>query len=107
MDHFLLNKQGQILIFHSVSVFQNLTDSKYLPDGLANETLRTLALLFPRADIRAHSWLQCTITKAADRHEYINPLVGGLETPPSNWKNSSTGENGSYTSRHTASPSHR
>jgi hypothetical protein len=83
VDHLLLNKQGQVLVFHSVSVLQSLTECKHLPHGLADETLRTLALLFPRADIRAHNWLQRTINKAAHRNEFIDPLVGDLSTPSS------------------------
>ncbi|KAE9378895.1 hypothetical protein N431DRAFT_478027 [Stipitochalara longipes BDJ] len=83
VDHLLLNKQGQILVFHSVSVLQSFIESEHLPHGLADETLRTLAILFPRADIRAQSWLQRTIIKAADRHEFIDPLVGHLSTPSS------------------------
>ncbi|KAK6825973.1 hypothetical protein PG987_013467 [Apiospora arundinis] len=48
-DHLLLvEDDSKLLIFHHVS-FLEYQDDAIFPDGLVNETLRTLALLFPEA----------------------------------------------------------
>jgi hypothetical protein len=56
-----------------------MSHSNYLPDGLADETLRTIAILFPRADPQSYNWLQRIIEKAADRDEYFDPAIGDVK----------------------------
>ncbi len=51
-----------------------------LPNGIAEEALRTLAILFPRANIQAREWLKKVVESARDRKEYIDPGIGDLKT---------------------------
>ncbi|KAI0140369.1 hypothetical protein BJ166DRAFT_473213 [Pestalotiopsis sp. NC0098] len=51
-DHLLLvEDDSKLLIFHHASFLERQHESMF-PDGLANETLRTLALLFPQSEFR-------------------------------------------------------
>ncbi|KAI0144541.1 hypothetical protein GGR57DRAFT_325479 [Xylariaceae sp. FL1272] len=52
-DHLLLiNDDSAVLIFHHASFLEYQKSSCLFPDGFVNETLRTLALLFPQTGFR-------------------------------------------------------
>ncbi|KAJ0119939.1 hypothetical protein J7T55_000789 [Diaporthe amygdali] len=84
-DHLLLVEDDTtVLIFHHASFLECQHASSILPKGLAEETLRTLALLFPqaefsrarRADRNKTAWLK----KLYERYEKSNCLVDGRLT---------------------------
>jgi hypothetical protein len=47
-----------VAIFHHASFLKRQRDNPLFPAGLVDETLRTLALLFPRSDKQTRNWLQ-------------------------------------------------
>jgi hypothetical protein len=75
VDHLILNQHGQLLIYHHVAVLTALEGSNYLPDGLVDETIRTIAVLFPNAKQHVDDWLRKIIKKAADRNEHVDPAI--------------------------------
>ncbi|KAH0541247.1 hypothetical protein FGG08_004252 [Glutinoglossum americanum] len=57
-DHLrMINEDTEVAIFHHVTFLEN-QQSSILPDGLADETLRTLTLLFPQAEVHTRKWFQ-------------------------------------------------
>ncbi|KAK5655570.1 hypothetical protein OQA88_5501 [Cercophora sp. LCS_1] len=80
VDHLLLSDDDQtVLVFHHVAFLQHHDSFKkgILPDGLASEALRTLALLFPTAGHKSRKWLETQATP----NEPIDPLLTKLGTP--------------------------
>jgi hypothetical protein len=67
-DHLLLSQGGKKLyVFHHAS-FLRWQDG-VLPDGLAAETLDTLALLFPSYHVKTKEWVvHCTLPSEVDMH---------------------------------------
>jgi hypothetical protein len=58
-----------VLVFHHASFLQQQKDNPIFPQGLMNETLRTLALLFPRQDSGTKRWLHAEFAASiVDRH---------------------------------------
>ncbi|PCH03616.1 Hypothetical protein PENO1_031420 [Penicillium occitanis (nom. inval.)] len=67
-DHLLLRDADRTLtIFHHASYLMSQRQSPLFPDGLADETLRTLALLFPQGDRNVEKWY-----KRQDSHEELD-----------------------------------
>ncbi|KAF9700098.1 hypothetical protein EKO04_002008 [Ascochyta lentis] len=57
LDHLrLTDDDTKLQIFHHASFLKHQTDSSLFPSGLAEETLRTLALLFPQSDGTLRKW---------------------------------------------------
>ncbi|KAF3481682.1 uncharacterized protein GIQ15_04441 [Arthroderma uncinatum] len=60
-DHLRLTHDDQVVeIFHQVSFLEYQRGSSLYPDGLVDETFRTLALLFPQSDWSMRRWLRKT-----------------------------------------------
>jgi hypothetical protein len=58
VDHLrLTDDDTKVCIFNHASFLKMQNQSTILPDGLADETLRTLALLFPQSDPYTRKWL--------------------------------------------------
>jgi hypothetical protein len=70
-DHLRVVTDGvkQVSIFHHASFLERARENSQYPAGLIDETLRTLALLFPKQDKDTKKWLR-TIRPSAtiDRH---------------------------------------
>jgi hypothetical protein len=58
-----------VVVFHHASFLQQQIDNPIFPPGLIQETLRTLALLFPRQDSGTKRWLHAIFASTmVDRH---------------------------------------
>ncbi|KAI5457844.1 hypothetical protein BGZ63DRAFT_427871 [Mariannaea sp. PMI_226] len=58
-DHLrLFNFDTEVAIFHHASFLMIAKDAKIFPTGLAEETLKTLALLLPKMDDGSHKWFR-------------------------------------------------
>ncbi|KAF2999569.1 hypothetical protein E8E14_003545 [Neopestalotiopsis sp. 37M] len=77
-EHLLLiDDDRKLLVFHHAS-FLELQRSSIFPDGFVEETLRTLALLFPEAEFRKKGgW----ITESS-KQKWFRTLY---QKPPNNW----------------------
>ncbi|KAF2468727.1 uncharacterized protein BDR25DRAFT_315715 [Lindgomyces ingoldianus] len=59
IDHLrLTDDDTKVYIFHHASFLKCQSRSTIMPDGLADETLRTLALLFPQSDPHTRKWFR-------------------------------------------------
>ncbi|KAF1943745.1 hypothetical protein EJ02DRAFT_432910 [Clathrospora elynae] len=57
LDHLrLTDDDTRLYIFHYASVLKSQSQNTIFPDGLIEETLRTLALLFPQSDLAIRDW---------------------------------------------------
>ncbi|KAJ4983254.1 hypothetical protein SVAN01_11267 [Stagonosporopsis vannaccii] len=57
LDHLrLTNDDTKLHVFHHASFLNHQLNGSLLPDGLAEETIRTLALLFPQTEARDRKW---------------------------------------------------
>ncbi|KAJ4333706.1 hypothetical protein N0V95_009358 [Ascochyta clinopodiicola] len=57
LDHLrLTNNDTQLHVFHHASFLKNQSQGSLLPNALAEETLRTLAILFPQSDVKVRKW---------------------------------------------------
>ncbi|KAK4043317.1 hypothetical protein C8A01DRAFT_43801 [Parachaetomium inaequale] len=74
-DHLLLvDDDTRLLVFHHASFLEyHRSPTSIFPDGLVDETLRTLALLFPQAHLRA--------THRDTEHTVIDPRLALCGTP--------------------------
>ncbi|KAF2734545.1 hypothetical protein EJ04DRAFT_534787 [Polyplosphaeria fusca] len=62
-DHLrLMDDDARLCVFSHVAFLRN-QNSGLFPHGLIDETLRTLALLFPRNDMRTKKWLQVLVSR--------------------------------------------
>ncbi|KAF5583351.1 uncharacterized protein FSUBG_13137 [Fusarium subglutinans] len=86
-DHLrLTNNNSQVYIFHHVAFLETQRNSPVLPKGLAEETLRTLAVLFPQSDhwavLRSNRkkqvWLDRLCTHSS---RMIDPQLAWCGTP--------------------------
>ncbi|KAK2879506.1 hypothetical protein FQN49_000808 [Arthroderma sp. PD_2] len=58
-DHLRLTEEDKVVeIFHQVSFLEHQRHSSIYPDGLVDETFRTLALLFPQFDRSTQTWFR-------------------------------------------------
>ncbi|KAM5383507.1 hypothetical protein ACJZ2D_001956 [Fusarium nematophilum] len=76
-DHLrLIDDDQAVFIFHCTSFlrFQACLEKGPFPDGFINETLQTLALLFPSTEKTTRSWLQSQ--RQSMKHEQIDPTLG-------------------------------
>lgn len=58
LDHLrMVDDDRVVAVFHHASFLQRQQENSLFPDGFIEETMRTLALLFPRDDRRDKKWL--------------------------------------------------
>ncbi|KAK5656519.1 hypothetical protein OQA88_4496 [Cercophora sp. LCS_1] len=88
-DHLLLvEEDSKVLIFHHASFLESQAQSSIFPDGVVDETLRTLALLFSQSEFSSHrsrrnskrDWFRNLLEK--QEHCTIDPrlaLCGNLQ----------------------------
>ncbi|KAF2251726.1 hypothetical protein BU26DRAFT_242284 [Trematosphaeria pertusa] len=78
-DHLrLTDDDTKLYIFHHASVLKCQSASSILPADLAEETLRTLALLFPQTDTPTRKWLRRVIPMLSLDPQLL--LCGHLKT---------------------------